>query len=274
MKTFLFDISRCNGCHNCQIVCKDEHCGNDWSPYAKPQPDTGHFWMYVDEKAHGQTPKVRLEYTPLTCNQCEKPSCMEAAKNDAVYRRDDGIIIIDPEKAWGQKDIVRACPYHAVFWNEDLQIPQKCTGCAHLIDDGQEPRCVEACATDALLYLDEDEIKAKYPEAEVLHPEYGLGPRVYYINRLKKFVAGCVYDSEAVEIIEGAPIRLTNNETGECHVTTTDSFGDFWIKHLPDATYTLEINPSGYEPYLNQNVVLGESINIGDIPFTKDKKSV
>ncbi len=37
MKALVIDITRCNGCHNCQIACKDEHVGNDWTPYAKPQ---------------------------------------------------------------------------------------------------------------------------------------------------------------------------------------------------------------------------------------------
>lgn len=41
MKAILVDISKCNGCFNCQIACKDEHVDNDWSPYAKPQPDLG-----------------------------------------------------------------------------------------------------------------------------------------------------------------------------------------------------------------------------------------
>jgi anaerobic selenocysteine-containing dehydrogenase len=34
----VIDVTRCNGCYNCQIACKDEHVGNDWSPYSKPQP--------------------------------------------------------------------------------------------------------------------------------------------------------------------------------------------------------------------------------------------
>ena len=35
MKAFLVDVSICNGCYNCQIACKDEHCSNDWMPYAR-----------------------------------------------------------------------------------------------------------------------------------------------------------------------------------------------------------------------------------------------
>ena len=60
MKTFIIDIDRCIGCRSCQLVCKDEHCDNDWMPYAAPQPDTGQFWMNVKEKERGQTPKVRV----------------------------------------------------------------------------------------------------------------------------------------------------------------------------------------------------------------------
>ena len=37
MKSIIVDLDRCNGCFNCQIACKDEHCDNDWRPIAAPQ---------------------------------------------------------------------------------------------------------------------------------------------------------------------------------------------------------------------------------------------
>ena len=49
MKAFIVDVGVCNGCFGCQFACKDEHVGNDWAPIAKPQPDSGQFWMRVDE---------------------------------------------------------------------------------------------------------------------------------------------------------------------------------------------------------------------------------
>lgn len=83
---------------------------------------------------------------------------MAAAKDGAVYKRPDGIVIVDPEKSKGQKQIVDACPVGAIFWNEEEQIPQKCTMCAELLDDpdypGFEPRCVEACPNQALVFGD------------------------------------------------------------------------------------------------------------------------
>lgn len=115
MKTFIVDLDRCIGCHNCQLVCKDEHCDNDWMPYAAPQPDTGQFWMKVNEEERGQTPKVRVAYTPIMCQHCEDAPCMKAAKDGAVYRRDDGLVIIDPAKAKDQKAIMDACPYGVVY---------------------------------------------------------------------------------------------------------------------------------------------------------------
>ncbi|MBQ1516363.1 MAG: oxidoreductase, partial [Lachnospiraceae bacterium] len=135
-KVFVIDVARCSGCHNCQLACKDEHCGNDWRPYAAPQPPTGQFWCKVTDHPRGTIPKVKIHYIPVLCNHCADAPCIAAAENGAVYRREDGLVVIDPEKAAGQKAIAEACPYGAVYWNEELSLPQKCTGCAHLLDHG------------------------------------------------------------------------------------------------------------------------------------------
>lgn len=82
---------------------------------------------------------------------------MDAAP-DAVYRREDGLVIIDPAKAAGHSELVDACPYGAIYWNDDLGLPQKCTGCAHLVDAGALPHCVDACATGALQFGEEEDL--------------------------------------------------------------------------------------------------------------------
>ena len=163
-KVFVIDVAKCSGCHNCQLACKDEHCENDWRPYAAPQPPTGQFWCKVTEHPRGTIPKVKIHYIPTICNHCRTAPCLSAAQNGAVYRRDDGLVVIDPEKAAGQKQLVEACPYGAIYWNEELQLPQKCTMCAELLDDPdylsylgdpklKKPRCVEACPIGLNPYL-------------------------------------------------------------------------------------------------------------------------
>ena len=167
-KVFIFDADRCNGCANCMLACKDEHCDNDWTPYAKPQQQTGQNWNRLDERERGQVPKVRVSYVLHLCQHCDDCALVAAAP-ECVYRRDDGLVIIDPEKAAGRRDLVELCPHGAVSWNAQLELPQKCTGCAHLLDDGWSvPRCVEVCAMGALRFGDEEEFADEIARGELL----------------------------------------------------------------------------------------------------------
>ncbi len=101
-KVFVFDTSICNGCYCCQIACKDEHCANDWTPYAKPQPDTGQFWLKLNEYVCGTVPKVKMHYVATLCNHCDEAACLAACKVEgAIYKREDGLVIIDPENCTG-----------------------------------------------------------------------------------------------------------------------------------------------------------------------------
>ncbi len=172
-KVFVIDVAKCNGCHSCQIVCKDEHVANDWTPIAKPQPEVGQFWLELTERVRGTVPKVKVAYRPHLCMHCDKAPCMESCPiTGALYKRDDGLVIIDPVKCTGCRNCVDACPYDVIFFNEDLNIAQKCTGCAHLLDDGwSEPRCADACPTLAIRLLDEDEAQELVAQGEVWKPE-------------------------------------------------------------------------------------------------------
>ncbi|MBR3181091.1 MAG: carboxypeptidase regulatory-like domain-containing protein [Eggerthellaceae bacterium] len=266
MKVFVFDAARCNGCCGCQIVCKDEHCGNDWMPYAKPQPMTGHFWCKVDQVVHGQAPVVKIEYTPRMCNHCDNAPCIAAAP-DAVYKREDGLVIIDPEKAAGHAELVDACPYGAIYFNEELSLPQKCTGCAHLVDAGELPRCVDYCATGALRFGDEEDFADEIAQAEVLG-DPALGPRVYYLNRPHLFLAGNVWDPDANENIEGAVVTLLDAEGAILSKQETDDFGDFNFKRIDAGGYRLRIEAEGFKT-AEREVDLQESLYVGDFPLQR-----
>ena len=267
MKVFVFDNSKCNGCYGCQLACKDEHVGNDWSPISAPEPDTGSFWLKLNERTHGQVPKVRIEYWPTLCNQCSTASCMAAAPN-AVYRREDGLIIIDPEKSKGMKSLVGSCPYGAIYYNEEFGLPQKCTGCAHLLDEGMIPHCVDLCATGALRYDEEaafaDELKDAIQLTDPAH-----GGLVYYVNMPKLFIAGDVWDPIPNEIIYGAEVTLSDTSGTRIATTTTDKLGDFWFRHLDPGEYVVTVEALGYVPE-SRNVKLDKSLNIGDFPLNHE----
>jgi len=269
MKAFVIDVSICNGCYSCQIACKDEHVGNDWTPYAKPQPDTGQFWLKQNEFVRGTVPKVKMHYIPVLCMHCDEAPCIPACPIEGViYKRDDGLVIIDPEKCTGCKACVDACPYGTIYFNEDLNIAQKCTGCAHLIDNGWEvPRCVDACPTEAIKFGEESELKDLISKGEVLKPELGAKPRVYYLNIPKKFVAGTVYDPAEKEVITGATCTLSSN--GKKLTATTDGFGDFWFEGLGEGSFSLKIEAKGFAAKTIDSISTEKDVNLGDIPLSK-----
>jgi Fe-S-cluster-containing dehydrogenase component len=270
-KVFVIDIKKCNGCHSCQIVCKDEHVGNDWTPIAKPQPDTGQFWMELTQRVRGTVPKVKVAYRPHLCMHCDNAPCIEACPVDgAVYKREDGLVIIDGDKCSGCKLCVDACPYDVIYFNEDLNIAQKCTGCAHLLDDGwKEPRCADACPTEALRWMDEDEAKELISDAQVWKPELKdeVKPRVYYLNLPGKFIAGTVYDPNEKEVIIDADCILTEASSGKELNTKTDSYGDFWFEGLKEDEYSLLIVKGDKKESFKKLDTTQEDINLGDIPM-------
>jgi tetrathionate reductase subunit B len=179
----LIDTTRCIGCNVCTLACKDQFVENDWPPYSLAQPDTGHFWVSVAEKESGKGPNVKVVYISQPCMLCDKPPCLTAAQNGAAYQRPDGIVILDPIKSKGQKQIVAACPYGKIFWNDALQIPQKCTLCAHRLDVGLQPACVSACpVTGVMTFGDEATLASAIADkkAVVLSPDFKTVPKVYY----------------------------------------------------------------------------------------------
>ena len=207
----VIETHRCIGCDICLKACKDEFTGAEYLPFSAAQPDPaygygtgrtfgwpetpstavpwtshGQLWMRVQEQIWGTYPDIQLRYIPVPCMHCQTAPCIDAAANGAVYRRPDGIVLIDPKRAQGQKRVASSCPYGCIAWNEEQNIPQKCTFCVHRLERGEEPRCVEACPLEAITFGDlEDPAsdvskKLKSLSARRLHPEYGTEPGVYY----------------------------------------------------------------------------------------------
>lgn len=269
-KVFVIDVGRCSGCYNCQLACKDEHCENDWRPYAAAQPLTGQFWCRVEENVRGTRPRLRIHYISKMCAHCDNAVCMAVCTPGAIYRREDGLVLIDPDKCIGCRECVAACPYEAVFFNERENIAQKCTGCAHLLDnEGGLPRCVEACPTGAMHFGEEEQLGELLEGAVQLKAELGCGPRVYYRNIPGRFIGATVYDPVEKEVIIGAECVLTRE--GLMRTTLTDDFGDFMFRDLPEAEgFTLSISAPGYVTRCFEGLSTVPDLNLGDIPMTAE----
>ena len=253
------DVAKCTGCHNCFITCKDEFDRNDYLPISVAQPAGGQDWIRVQEVEQGSGCKLKVDYIPIMCQHCDDALCMKAGPEGAVYRRDDGIVIIDPVKAKGHEEIVKACPYRAIFWNEEKQLAQKCTMCAHMLDSGETTtRCVEACPTGALIFGDLDDknsdiskfLAGHKDKVEDFRSELEVRPVVKYVGLPKFFIAGEVLLADKPkECLKGAKVTLKSLETDATMETSTDFFGDFEFKDLAkNQAYVLTATYDGYAP--------------------------
>ncbi len=270
----IIDVAKCEDCNNCFLACKDEHVGNEWSGCAVAQPLHGHRWMNIMRKERGSYPMIDVVYRPTPCMHCDHAPCIEKALHQAAYKRADGIVIIDPEKAAGQKELVNACPYGAIFWNEEKNVSQKCTFCAHLLDKKWEkPRCVQSCPTGALaaVCVEDDDMaaRAKAEGLQTLLPEKGTQPRVYYKNLYRYshcFIGGSVsYKKDGLdECGAGATVTLTR-EGGTVATVVTDCYGEFKFDHLEEKSgvYAVSISFMGREKKLDVELNTG-SVYLGD----------
>ena len=272
----VIDVAKCFNCNCCTLACHDEYFDNEFPGYASGMPKHGQNWISITQRETGTVPMVEVSYLPTTCNHCDNPPCLAAARDGAVVKRDDGIVIIVPEKARGQRQIVDACPYGAVHWNEERQLPQAWPFDAHLLDKGwKRTRGAQSCPTRAMqvLHVEDDEMKRIVAEEglEVLHPEYGTGPRVYYRN-LKQFrslfIGGTVAGEIAgvVECVDGARATL---ECGGRVVASarSDAYGDFKFGGLDaeGGAYRLTIADERFAPVTVDVDLRGQSVYLGAI---------
>jgi Fe-S-cluster-containing dehydrogenase component len=253
----VIDVKRCFGCQACAIACHDEYQGNDFPGYAASMAKRGQRWIDIRQREKGSFPMVEVAYLPVTCNHCDDAPCMKAARDGAITKREDGIVLIDPVRAKGQRQLVDACPYGAIHWNEELQLPQAWPFDAHLLDRGwSRTRASQVCPTRAIrtLHVEDSEMQRVVEEdkLQALHPEWKTRPRVYYKNLdhwTKAFVGGSVAGDAggASECVEGARIVLKKDGRTLAQ-TRSDPYGDFKFSGLDEASgrYGVEISADRY----------------------------
>jgi len=273
----IVDVERCDNCRVCFLAVKDEHNGNDFPGYAAPQPAQGHNWLDIKRKERGVLPIVDAHFMPVMCNHCDDAPCIKAARDGAVVKRADGIVIIDPVKSQGQKQIVDACPYGAISWNEERQIPQAWIFDAHLLDTGwTKTRAEQACPTGVFRSVKASEQEMQRFVAaeglEVLKPELGTRPRVYYKNlhlMTKCFVGGSVvkHVGGVEECAAGAEVVL-RHDGREVGRAKTDTFGEFRIDRLEPNSGKYQLDVSGADGrYSMQFDLAAESLYLGVMPL-------
>lgn len=168
---FYFDASACIGCKACQIACKDkkdnpmgvnfrrvaEYGGGSWVPHPV------HKGIMIPSNFFGY-------FVSYACMHCQKPICVEVCPSKAMYKRDDGIVIVDQAKCLGCRLCEQACPYGAPQFNEKIGVMTKCDMCLDLLATGQKPACVDSCPQRALDVGELSELRVKYGDLDAIEP--------------------------------------------------------------------------------------------------------
>ena len=150
---------------------------------------TRSFRRWVPDIEVGNYPNVRRLFVPLLCNQCESPPCIPVCPVDATWKRADGVIVVDWERCIGCRYCMVACPYGARDFDwKGTQMVDKCTFCAHRLENGLLPACVEQCPAEAMVFGDLNDANSEVSkivrtrQVQVLKPELGTNPKVFYIG--------------------------------------------------------------------------------------------
>lgn len=264
-KAFRIEAGRCTGCQLCVIACKDEHVGNAYPPWTQPQPERGQFWVRVETRERGRQPRVRATHLPLFCQHCENAPCMKVCPEEAIRRRPDGLVWIDPDRCSGCGLCQPACPYEVIYLDEQTRLAQKCTGCAHRVDQGLLPRCVEICPHEVLAFA-EAEAEAEADHGwEILRPEFAARPRVRWRGLPHPWICGSVVQVDGEEVVAGAEIIAYDLFTDGTLRAVSDAFGEFWLDGAAAGhKYRLEVRRPGFQPAVRIVTVTGDK-DVGDI---------
>ena len=265
-------VGRCENCQNCVIAARDEHVGNDFPGYAAPAAASAESPIRILRRVQGGAHMVETTYLPVMCNHCDEAPCMRVG-GDAIRKRADGIVVIDPEKARGRKDIVKACPYKAIVWNDELKLPQIWVFDAHLLDQGwPHPRCQQSCPTEVFEAVKLDDAamaeRARREGLRVLQAKFGTKPRVWYsaLDRWETCFIGLSVSARVggvIECVAGAVATLYRGDS-KLAETVSDGFGDIRFGGLAKGSgrYRVEIRheqgTASCECELDDSVYLGE----------------
>ena len=174
---FIIDNRKCIGCHACTVACKAEH---------DVPIGVNRTWVKYIEK--GEFPNSRRVFSVMRCNHCEDAPCVEICPVEALFIRPDGIVDFDNRRCIGCKACTQACPYDSIYIDPQTHTAAKCNYCAHRIDIGLEPACVNVCPEHAIISGDLDDPNSEISQllgreqVTARKVEKGTRPKLFYIN--------------------------------------------------------------------------------------------
>lgn len=137
-------------------------------------------WKDTDTDGYEAFERSFMFYLPRLCEHCLHPACKASCPSGAIYKRPDGVVLIDQDKCRGWRQCISACPYKKIYFNARRKKSEKCLLCYPLLENGKPTVCSESCVgriryMGVLLY-DADQVNeyATAPEGELYERQLSL----------------------------------------------------------------------------------------------------
>jgi Fe-S-cluster-containing dehydrogenase component len=135
MKKFELSIDHnlCWGCRTCEVACKQEN----------RTAEGVRLISVLEEGPRRRDDQAEFVFRVNLCRHCDDPPCVETCPEEAIRKREDGLVIMDYDLCSGCRACIDACPYDAIAFDEAKSIAQKCNLCHHRVDQGLIPACAD-----------------------------------------------------------------------------------------------------------------------------------
>jgi carbon-monoxide dehydrogenase iron sulfur subunit len=153
MKRIYCKIERCLSCRSCEIACAVAHSrSKSLTGAVEEYPLPKHRIRVESIDAKGSPHRIRS--IAVQCRHCEDPLCAQACISGGISRdAETGLVVNNPDKCVQCWSCIMVCPFGVIERYEDCHQAVKCDHCA----DRDNPACVEACPTHALIYSEKEE---------------------------------------------------------------------------------------------------------------------
>jgi anaerobic carbon-monoxide dehydrogenase iron sulfur subunit len=110
----VLDVERCVGCQSCMFAC------------TRRLGQAGLEGSCIHVQSAGG---IRKGFVVVVCRACPNPPCARVCPTDALQPRDGGGVRLQLDCCIGCGNCVEACPFGAIFWNDEKNKPVVCVYC-------------------------------------------------------------------------------------------------------------------------------------------------
>ncbi len=134
VKTIRIDVDKCNGCKACEVICSAFHAA---PRYSSNNPERSRIRVIHDAIRDIYVPVYAGEYAAAECAGRDRYTIDGKEYEECAFCR-------------------ASCPSRDLFKEPDSGLPLKCDMCES-DPTLEQPKCVEWCLADALIYEEREE---------------------------------------------------------------------------------------------------------------------